>query len=92
MRQSNIRTIETKIVGVVVEGETALPCLLVGVEVSGKTHPDSILLSYNDGDKLMDSLSVSTPYKMVDREVTAKYGGLRLVGISKRVSVKARWL
>jgi len=85
MEQSNIRTIETKIMGVVKEGETAVPCLLVGVEVSRKTYPDSILLSYNDGDKLMESLGASTPYKMVGKEVTAKYEGSKLVGISKRV-------
>ncbi len=83
MKQSDIRTIETKIIGVVVEGETALPCLLVGVEVFGKTYTDSILLSYNDGDKLMGSLGVSVPYKMVDKRVTAEYRESKLVSISE---------
>ena len=83
MKQSNIRTIETKIMSVVVEGETAVPCLLVGVEVSGKTYPDSILLPYNDANKLRKSLEARVPHKMIGKEVTAKYEGSRLVGIYK---------
>ena len=84
MAQSNIRTIETKIIGVREEGETGMPCLLVDVEVPEKTELDSILLSYNTWNKLQESLEAGIPREMVGREVTVKYNGSKLVDIYKK--------
>ncbi len=79
----SFRTIETRIVKVVEEGETALPCLLVDVEVPGETQPDSILLSVHDGAKLRENLGVGAHHEMEGKQITAKYAGKELVEIYK---------
>ncbi len=67
------KTIETKIDGVVVEGEVAPECaiVMIGIPVHGKK--DTINLSPGEAKKLMDHFGIENPNKLDGQKVTVDY-------------------